>query len=309
MSEEKPTHIWVNGKILPWEEGKIHLWSEVAIRGASVFDGIRTFWSEEDGVTYALSLEEHLRRLEDSARILRIPTPYSSSEMATACGALIERLGLRENSFLRPTFFIEEGRYGYRPEDTLVGAYIVAFPMPRAQNVFDGIRCGVSSWQRASDLVSPPRVKAGAFYLNYRLARIEAMEHGYDDLIILNSRGTVSETSGAALFIKRGDQVVTPPLTADILESVTRRKIMELLKGELGITVIEREVNRTELYVADEIFACGTIVELQPVIEIDGRKIGTGTPGPLTTQVRDRYFEICDMGSQAPKNWLEELPG
>jgi branched-chain amino acid aminotransferase len=304
MAEEQPRLLWFNGSVVAWEDAKIHVWSELAVRGASVFDGIRTFWHHSDGRRYVLSLEEHLQRLFFSAKILKFPCQWTADELRQAIFTLLKELDLQEHAFIRPTLFIETGRYGFRREDTVTGAYIVAFPLPRARGVFEGVRCCVSSWRRASDLSVPPRVKAGAFYQGYRLSRIEAVERGMDDTIFLNDRGTVAESSGSSIFVVRDGDVFTPPVTADILESVTRKKVIELFSAELGIVVREREINRTELYIADEIFLGGTITEIQPVIEVDGYVIADGRPGPITTRCRDRYIEICESGSAAPQGWL-----
>ncbi len=151
-------------------------------------------------------------------------------------------------------------------------------------------------------------MKAGAFYQGYRLSRIEAMERGMDDILFLNDRGTVAESSSASIFMLRDGVVFTPPVTADILESVTRRKLMRLVSDEFGTEVREREINRTELYIADELFLAGTISEIQPLVEVDGCPVGEGRPGPVTTSLRDRYIEICESGPDAPPGWLTVLP-
>lgn len=308
MSEERPAVIWFNGKVVPWADAKVHVWSELAVRGASVFDGIRAFWAREEGSYYALALEEHVRRLFQSAKILRFPTKWTEDRICQGIFELVSVIGTGEPLFLRPTLFIEEGRYGFRDDDTVTGAYIVGFPLPRAEKVFTGIRCCVSSWRRANDMSIPPRVKAGAFYQGYRLSRVEAMERGYDDVIFMNDKNYVAETSNAALFIVRDGAVFTPPVTADILESVTRRRAIDLLRHEFHLPTEEREVNRTELYIADEVFSCGTLTEIQPVIEVDGLPVGDGRPGPVTARLRERYFAICESGAAAPTGWLTAMP-
>lgn len=300
-----PEYIWFNGRIVPWAEATVHVYSELAVRGASVFDGIRTFHHE--GENYALCMEEHVTRLFESAKILRFPVDIRPEDVYEAIATLVHRLDITETGFVRPTIYIDEGRYGYRASDTKMGWYVHAFPLPRSSSTTTGIRCAVSTWTRATDNVIPPRVKAGAFYQGYRLARLEGFDRGVDDVIFLNHRGTVAETTNSALFVRRGDQVVTPPLSADILESITRRKVMELLTSMNGITLVERYVTRTELYVAEEIFACGTLADIQPVIEIDGIAIGDGTPGTVTRAVQEEYFGICDSGANAPKGWLTKL--
>jgi branched-chain amino acid aminotransferase len=309
MAEQPPPKLWFNGSIVPWEEAKVHVWSELAVRGASVFDGIRAFWNEEEGHHHVLNLDAHLNRLFfQSAKILGFPTRYNPEDIRDAIFDLLNALDYREMTFIRPTLFIETGRYGFQPSDTVTGAYVVSFPMPRSEKVFTGIRCCVSTWRRAGDLSVPPRVKAGAFYQGYRLSRIEVVERGYDEIIFLNSRDMVAETSGASIFIIRDGVAYTPPITADILESITRKRVMELLQKQLDVPVVEREINRTELYIADEVFACGTINEIQPIIEVDNVEVGSGQPGPITVRCRDLYFEICRDGPAAPDGWLTPVP-
>lgn len=308
VSDDRPALIWFNGRVVPWESATVHVWSELAVRGASVFDGLRTYWHRGTAQQYVLSLQDHLDRLFESAKILKIPSSCTPDQIRDGMFDLVRSLDIREHAFVRPTLYIESGRYGYRAEDTTTGAYIVAFPLSRPAQCFQGARCGFTSWRRASDLSVPPRVKAGAFYQGYRLARIEALERGLDDVVFLNERGTVAETTNCSIFVVRRGTVSTPPTTADILESVTRRNLIQLLGDEFSMPVVEREIGRTELYVADEIFLAGTLSEVQPVVELDGYAIGSGSAGPLTVAVRDRYFEICEAGDDAPYRWLTPIP-
>jgi len=307
MKEEQPNVLWFNGSIVPWEEATVHVWSELAIRGASVFDGLRAFWSEERQ-TYALfALDEHLERLFQSARLLRFPPYGSVDELKRAIAELLQTLDYRAHTYIRPTLFIQEGRYGFSADDTVMGAYIVAFPVGHPAAMQRGIRCCVSSWRRSSELSFSPRIKAGANYLGLRLPKVEALERGYDDVILLNDRDTVAEGSGAALFLIRNGRAYTPPVNAGILESITREKVMALLR-ESGIETIERDIVRTELYTADELFMCGTLCEIQPVVEVDGYVLGDGQPGPVSCAVRDRYLAIVDQHDRVPTGWLTEIP-
>jgi branched-chain amino acid aminotransferase len=309
---EKPELAWFNGRVVPWHEARVHVWSELAIRGTNVFEGLRAYWNEREERYYLLSLDPHLRRLYQSGRLLRFPPHLSVEVFRRAIFDLLTALDLREHAYVRPTIYIEEGRYGFEPGEIDMGAYVVAFPTPRPAQTLRGARCCVSSWRRSGELVFSPRIKAGAAYQAFRLPLIEAHERGFDDAILLNADDKVAEASGAAVFIIRDGTIITPPVTAGILESISRRNVIELLRAEHGKTVVEREIDRTELYIADEIFMCGTLCEIQPVIAVDGYTIGDGTPGPLTTVYRDRYFQICESGAEAPYGWLtpvgEELP-
>ena len=308
MKEYTPELIWFNGSLVPWEQASVHVWSEVAIRGANVFEGIRAYWHAEGGRYYVLDLDAHLCRLFQSAKLLKFPSYSSGAELRDAIFLLLRTLDFHEHAYVRPTLYIELGRYGFKSEQTTMGAHIAAFPIPHAPEIFTGIRCCVSSWRRFGELNLSPRIKAGGAYLGLRLARIEAAERGLDEAILLNDGGTIAEASGAAIFIVREGRIATPPVSAGILESFTRKNVLGLLRNELGVEAIEREITRTELYTADEVFLCGTLCEIQPVIEIDGYAVGGGRPGPITELCRDRYLEICESGAAAPAGWLTPVP-
>lgn len=307
MAETRPPLIWFNGAVVPWEHAKVHVWSEVALRGTSVFEGIRAYWQTDEERYYCLALNEHLRRLFQSARLLHFPMHLSERDLIDGIRDLLSALDFREHAYVRPTIYIDEGSYAYRPDKVRMGSFIGAFAVPHPPKAFAGITCCVSSWQRSSDLSLPPRVKSGAAYQGFRLPRIEADMHGYDDVILLNNRGTVAEAAGAAVFIIRDGVAITPPNSAGNLESITRNKIMDVMTHELGIQVTLRDIDRTELYIADEVFLCGTLDTILPVIAVDGIDIRTGEPGPITCLCRDRYFEICQSGRQAPAGWLTAL--
>lgn len=302
-----PSVLWFNGRVVDWADGNVHITSEVAVRGATVFEGLRSYWHASCGRHFILDLEAHLDRLRQSATILRFPDVWSLNVISDGIKSLVRSLRYEENLYVRVALYIDHPSYGFRERDTQVGAYAVAYPVPRSEGCEHGIRCRFSSWRRAPDAVAPPRAKSGAFYQMFRLPRIEAEETGYDDFILMNMHGTVAEASGASVFVVRNGTVSTPPLTADILEGITRRRVMELLSADLGLSVTAREIDRTELYVADEVFLAGTLTEIQPVVEIDGYVIGDGTVGRITSRCRDRYFEICASGDDAPEGWLTRV--
>jgi branched-chain amino acid aminotransferase len=308
VTDDKPPVLWFNGAIVPWHEARVHVWSELAIRGASVFEGIRAYWDGERRAHYVLALDTHLRRLRESSQLLRFPDGDALLP-AMRAGALdlVRALGQAEDLYVRPTIYIDEGRYGWRADSVRLGSYVVAFPVPRVPSPRPGVRCCVSTWRRADDLVMSPRVKAGAAYLAMRLPHIEADQRGLDDAILLNSRDKVSETTGAALFLVRRGAAVTPPLTAGILESITRDLVIGLLRGE-GVRVDEREVDRTELYVADEVFMCGTLCEVQEIVEIDGMPIAPGGVRHVTPLAQRLYERLYDPRQEASAGLLTEVP-
>jgi len=186
------------------------------------------------------------------------------------------------------------------------GAYVLCFRAPRPAGT-GAIRCGVSTWRRPGDLTLSPRIKSGGGFLSLRLARIEAAERGFDDVIMLNERGTVAEATGANVFVVRDGVAITPPPTDGILEGITRARLLSQLPGAVAVPAAEREIGRSELYAADEIFLCSTLHEIQPVTEIDGFAIGSGKPGPVTSLIRDWYLRNCEAGPRAPEGWLTLL--
>ncbi|MGH8574761.1 MAG: aminotransferase class IV, partial [Gammaproteobacteria bacterium] len=262
-----PEYMWLNGTVVRWADASLHVWSEVATRGASVFEGIRAYWHEASGSYYALSYPEHLRRLYQSAKLLRFPTSVGAAELTAGAAELLSKLDYREHAYVRPTLFLDDSHgQGAGAVDASAGAYIVCFRMPRPADR-GGIRCGVSSWRRPGDLTLSPRIKSGAGFLGLRLPRIEAAERGFDDMIMLNERGTVAEATGANVFIVRDGVAITPPVTVGLLEGVTRARLLRMLPGTLGVSAVEREIGRSELYAADEVFICSTMHEILPVLE------------------------------------------
>lgn len=301
-----PDHMWLNGKVVDWANAQVHVWSEAATRGASVFEGIRGYWHEPTGSYYALSYQQHLRRLYQSAKLLRFPSTVGPDELSAGMAQLLRQLDYREHAYLRPTLYLDDSHgQGAGAIEVSTGAYVVCFRMPRpAQR--DGIRCGVSSWRRPGDLTLSPRIKSGAGFLALRLPRIEAAERGFDDMIMLNEHGTVAEATGANVFVVREGTTITPPVTVGLLEGVTRARLLRLLP-ELGVPVLERELGRSELYAADEVFLCSTLHEILPVLQVDGFTIGDGRPGPVSTRAAEHYVRNCDAGPDAAPGWLQLL--
>jgi branched-chain amino acid aminotransferase len=299
--------MWFNGQIVRWAEARVHIWSETAARGANVFEGIRAYWHEETATYYACALPEHLRRLYQSAKLLRFPTAFGADALSQAMADLLYALDFDAHAYLRPTLYLDDSfGGGVGALDVTAGAYVLCFRMPHP-DAATGIRCGVSTWHRPSDLTLSPRVKSGAGFMSLRLARIEAAERGFDDAILLNERGTVAEASGDNIFIVRSGVAITPPVGVGLLEGVTRGLLVRLLPEALGIPVVEREIGRSELYAADEVFLCGTLHEIQPVIDIDGFVVGEGSPGPVTVRLRELYRRHCQAGPEAPAGWLQPL--
>lgn len=293
MYETDPDLIWWNGRLVPWGEARVHVTSEVATRGTNVFEGVRAYWQADAGRSALVYPERHFLRLAQSARLVRFPADQVASHLERMREGIVEvvrALGRERDLYLRPTLYVEEGRYGWRSEDTRIGSYIAAYPTDERSD--RPLSCIVSSWRRTKDLAISPLIKTGAAYQAFRLPRIEAAMAGADEAILLNDADTVAETGGAAVFIVRNGVVATPPLADGVLDGITRGAVVQLLRSRLEIPVVERSIPRTELYLAEEAFLCGTLDEVRAIGAIDDLALDLA-PGPVTEAVRAQYLDAC----------------
>jgi branched-chain amino acid aminotransferase len=306
MVEEKPEYAWMNGEFIPWGEARLHVTTDAVRFGSSVFEGMRGYWNESEGQLYLFRMEEHLKRLSQSMKMMRMTLPYSLSEIRDACVGVLAKNNLREDVHLTPTAYFGTGEafFSYKPGTIDVGAYVFAGPRKSILGTGEGIDVCVSSWMRISDRDIPPRIKAGANYQNGRLATVQAVEDGYDTALLLNERGKVAEGPGACVFLVRDGTMFTPPVTAGILESITRATLIQLLREEMSVTTVEREIDRTELYIADEVFMCGSAFEVYPVFSVDRYPVGKGTVGPLTSQLQTQYDNVVRGKNPRYSSWL-----
>ncbi|MBI3914396.1 MAG: branched-chain amino acid transaminase [Chloroflexi bacterium] len=301
-----PKYVWVDGKMRPWNEATIHM-SQVGTGGvSSVFEGIRAYWNADRKKLYVFRLDAHLERFAQSIRLMRMTQKTSNAEIKRGLVELVRANEYKEDTYIRPLAFIESALFGSAPGDV---ARIVINTTPWASRLKSGKvnHACVSSWSRIADNVMPPRVKASANYLNSRLASEEARRNGYDSALFLNSNGKVSEGPGACLMIVRAGKLITPSVTSGILESITRETLIELCRNVLGIEVVEREMDRTELYVAQEAFMCGTGAEITPIVSVDRLPVGTGEMGPITKRIESIYHDLVrGIDPQCPE-WRTEV--
>ena len=298
-----PPYAWLNGRVIPFDKCVIHARTQGAFWGANVFEGLRGYWLESERQLSIFRLDDHLDRLRRSMKSVRMPATFSDSEIEQACLDV-----LRANEFREDVHLCVVAYFGFGPhldplchtDDT--GLHITAMPAPRSRGYYEGLRASISSWRRISDDSMPPRIKAGANYHNGRLAQHEAVRHGYDTTFLLNQRGTVSEAPGACVAMVRGDRIVTPPGTSGVLEGITMDTIGELARQGGGWELEHREIDRTELYAADEVFVCGTLAEIQPVVEIDGLAVGDGIPGRATRTLQ-RLYEAAARVEPPYEKW------
>lgn len=277
--------------------------------GLGCFGGVRAYWDEGRQELFVFRLEDHVLRLLESARILGLEPPVSGEEVARVVLELLRRNDAREDHYIRPLFFVDSDELSPTLTDVPVSLSVYCLPLGRYFKA-ESIDLCVSSWRRVGDNAIPARAKPTGAYLNSALARAEAKKNGYDDAIVLTEGGEVSEASAAHLLIVRRGELVSPPSTADNLEGITRRSILELAAAPpLNLPVVERTISRTELYVADEVFLSGTAAEVTPVASIDRRRIGSGKPGPVAMAIAERFRSVARGGDAQFASWLTPVWG
>jgi len=269
--------------------------------GTGVFEGIRAYWSEERGTLQVLKMREHYERFERSCRLLRVDLSNTVDELCDITLEILKRNAPRQDTYIRPLAYKGAQSVGVNLKGD---SEISIFTVPMGNYVeLTGLRVCVSSWRRTPDTAIPARGKFTGSYINTALAVDEAQRAGFDDAIFLTQDGQVSEASAANIFLVRKGQLITPPVTADILEGITRDAVMELAGKELEMPVIEREVGRTELYAADEVFLSGTGFQIAPVIEVDDRPVGAGSIGPVAERLQELYFKAARGGWDEYADW------
>ena len=299
--------IWIGGKIVPVAEATVNVLSPTSQFGANVFEGIRCYWSEQDQQLYAFRLADHYKRLQNSIKILRFNSPYSTSDFQQGLIDVVKANGYREDIAVRQTVFVD-GIGGTWNSCEPINMFIapIAKPFQKIQDKA-GLRCQVSSWERISDRNLSPRAKVGANYINSRMAYLEARENGYDTALILNNQGRISEGPGACFFMVRDNKLITPPPTASVLESITRDTIIRIAAEQLGIETQERDIDRTELYICDEAFLCGSAMEITHITNIDGLVVGGGKLGKITQELSDIYYQVITGQLSQYREWLTPI--
>ena len=293
----------MNGRIVPWDDSRLHVSSDAVLRGASVFEGIRAYKAAAGDELLIFRASDHMKRLfGTSMQVLRLGIEFSAEQLVEGVRELLRANEMHEDAHLRVVAYFDEVEYGKDLEGT-TGSYILAYPRPRNPKLDTGIRCMLSAWRRPSENAMSPRVKASANYLNSRVSTVDAKLKGFDLPILLNEEGKVSEGPGQNVFLVRDGVVITPRKTDAILEGVTRDTILRLA-ARLELRVEERAVDPTELYVADELFFVGTHAEVLPISEIDFYRVGDGSPGPITRRLQSIYDDVVRGRAEAPAGWL-----
>jgi branched-chain amino acid aminotransferase len=297
---------YFEGNFVAMRDAKVSIMTHAFMYGTATFEGIRAYWNAEQGKLYGLKLREHVERLRQSCRIMLMTNVPSVDELTGLIVETIRRNNFREDVYVRPSFYKSTRAIGVRLHHLDNELYIITIPFGNYIDTEAGVRVMSSSWRRNADEALPARGKIVGGYVNMAFQKSEAELNGFDEAIVLTADGHVNEASAANLWMVRDGVAITPPVTDDILEGVTRKAMVELLGNE-GIPVEIRSIDRSELYIADEMFLCGTGVQISPVIEIDHRPIGSGGIGPIGRMVRDRYFDAVRGRLPAYRHWLTEI--
>lgn len=283
--------LFMNGEFIPAERGVISVRTHGFAYGTGCFEGIRGYWNKEDQQIYLFRLREHYERLLRSTKILRMELPYTIDQLVEISVELIRRNDQREDVYLRPVVYKADEIIGVRLHNLTDHYILTSEPMGNYVEI-GGLRCGVSSWRRIDDNALPARAKICGSYVNAAFAKTEALQNGFDEAIMLTHEGHVAEGSAENIFVLINGELITPPPSENILLGITRDTVIKIAQRELGLITRERQIDRTELYIADEIFLCGTGAQIAPVIEVDRRPVGTGKVGPIGQKLQDLYFDI-----------------
>ena len=301
--DDTASKIWIDGNMVDWKDANIHVLSHVVHYGTSVFEGIRAY-KNDNGVA-VFRLKEHVKRLFDSAKVYKIEIPYTQEEIAEA---ILETVRINDlaGCYIRPIVFRGYGELGVNPLNCPVNVVIAAWEWGSylgEEGMANGVDIGVSSWRKPAPDTFPTLAKCGANYMNSQLAKIEAIENGFDEAIMLDYEGHVSEGSGENIFLVEGEKLFTPSMASSNLKGITRDSIMTVA-SELGYEVVEETISRERLYFADEVFFTGTAAEVTPIRSIDRKTIGIGKRGPIAEKIQKTFFDIVEAKVEDTHGWL-----
>lgn len=287
-----PNFAFFKGRIVPYSEAKVGVLTHTLNYGTGVFGGLRGYWNETEGQLFLFRPHDHFRRFLESASLLLMEFPYTEDQLTRFTIELLKAEKFRTDCYIRPIAYFGDEIIGVRLHDLNPEITIVSIPFGQYVENEEGSHVTISSWRRIDDNMIPARGKISGAYVNSAFIKTDAQRAGFDEAIVLNQDGHIAEGSAENLFIIRKGIVCTPPVTDNILEGITRRTVMMLLRDELGLEVVERSIDRTEIYLAEEIFFCGTGVQIAAITKVDHRPIGTGQLGSITAKLRDIYFDV-----------------
>ncbi|MFI5261099.1 MAG: branched-chain amino acid transaminase [Candidatus Limnocylindrales bacterium] len=307
-AEQRPSpkvvECYFEGAFTPLAEAKVGVMTHAFMYGTACFEGVRAYWNVDQGQLYVLKAHEHYQRLRASARVLLMDVPHPVDELVALTVELLRRNDFREDAYIRPSVYKSSQVIGVRLHDLEHRFMIISIPFGDYIDTEHGISAMTTSWRRTSDVSIPARSKITGAYANSAFSKTDANLNGHDEAIVLTADGHASEGSAENLFLVRDGRLITPPVTDDILEGVTRAALMVLARQEMGLETEIRSVDRSELYVADEVFLCGTGAQVSAVTRIDHRAVGEGTPGPITQRLMGLYFDAVRGRLPAYADWL-----
>jgi len=309
MKTESPdprTIVWFNGRFVPLAEANVNILTHALNYGTGVFEGIRGYYDNNQTDLFLVRALEHYERWKRNCGIVRIHVPPTAADLVELTTELCRRNNFRASVYVRPLAYKSSARIGVAPDDNDAYAVVVV-PFGEYFEKNDGLHAGVVSWRRVEDNAIPGRAKICGAYVNSVLATDEARRNGYDEAIFLTEHGHVAEGATCNIFMVRSGKLITPAVTDNILEGITRSSVIELVRREMGLDVVERSIDRSELYMCDELFFTGTAVEVSPIVRVDHRPVGTGAPGPLATQLKKLYFEATRGRLEQYRHWLRPV--
>ncbi len=302
-----PRFAYFEGRIVPIEQAKISVMTNALNYGTAAFGGLRGYWNSDEGQLFIFRPLDHFTRLLQSAKLLLMNAPYTPEQLTQITTDLLRQEDYHEDIYIRPLVYKSSVGIGVRLHDLDDDLTIFAMPHGDYLGKLEGVRVGVSSWRRVDDNAIPARGKLAGAYVNSALIKTDAIMNGFDEALVLGQDGHVAEGSAENFFMVRNGTVITPPITANILEGITRRSVITLLTETLGGPVIERDIDRSELYIAQEAFFCGTGVQIAAISEIDHRPIGTGKIGPITRDLRTLFFEVVRGKVPEYRQWNQPV--
>jgi branched-chain amino acid aminotransferase len=298
-----PPYAYFRKQFMPLAEAKIGILTHALHYGTACFEGIRGNWNEEQKQLFLFRVKDHYERVHKGCRILKIDPHYSVEEMMELTIKLVEKSGYHEDVYIRPLAYKSSEAIGVKLHDLEDDFLIIVTTLPAYLDADKGVRCCTSSWRRVDDTMIPARGKITGIYVNSALAKTEANEMGFDEAILLNHDGHVSEGSGENIFLVRDGKLVTPSGSDNILMGITRDTVIQLARNELGLEVVERSIDRSELYLADEAFFSGTAAHVSPIVEVDRRDVGNGEIGEITKELQRLYFNVIKGNNAKYLHW------
>ncbi len=301
---QHPNYAYFEGAIVPFEQANVSIMNHTFNYGTGAFGGLRGYWNEDEEQLFVFRPLDHFARFLDSARLLRFELAYTPEKLRDILLELLRTEAWRADVYIRPLAYVRSNLIGVRLHDLEHAVAIFSLPFGSYMPDEEGCTATVSSWRRVEDNAIPARGKIIGAYANSALIKTDAMLAGYDDALVLNENGHISEGSAANFFMIRRGVAYTPPITENILEGITRRTVIDLLRSELGVEVVERPIDRTEVYLADEAFFCGTGVQVAAVTSVDRLPVGDGRLGPTVSALRDLYFDVVRGRIEKYRGWL-----